>query len=323
MEVFVSVALCTYNGKAYIEEQLLSILNQTRRVDEIIISDDNSQDGTVKIVKKILNTYHINYQVLVNKENLGVVKNFENAIKLCKGDIIFFSDQDDIWMEDKVAETLNNFLNNNDCIMTFSDAELVNENNDMLGTRLWDTLDFSIEYLEQNNLIDILLNRCVVTGATMAIRRDLFDKCTPFSQWWLHDGWISLNATLYGEVIAIEKPLIRYRQHSKNVIGASRKTSIQRIKKYINNINILEENSIERYERYDTFLSFNKSKLDDNIKIKLLECINYWQDMKKLNNLRKGDALKIVVKNYMNKNYKKYYTGFRGFLRDIIYIWIK
>jgi len=98
-----SVALCTYNGAKYIEEQLRSIIDQTHRVNEIVVCDDGSIDETLEIVEKIKQqTSDIDFKISVNKPNLGVCANFDKAIHECSGDIIFLSDQDDIWMKNKL-----------------------------------------------------------------------------------------------------------------------------------------------------------------------------------------------------------------------------
>lgn len=96
-----SVALCTYNGEKYIKEQLDSILNQTKKVDEIIVCDDCSSDKTVEILNHYSSTNPGLFKIYINEQNLRSVKNFEKAITLCTGDIIFLSDQDDFWVNEK------------------------------------------------------------------------------------------------------------------------------------------------------------------------------------------------------------------------------
>jgi glycosyltransferase involved in cell wall biosynthesis len=92
-----SVAMCTYNGAQYIEKQLLSILNQELPINEIVICDDGSNDDTLEKVENIAANYQdVAWKILQNAPQLGVTKNFEKAITLCTGDIIFLSDQDDI-----------------------------------------------------------------------------------------------------------------------------------------------------------------------------------------------------------------------------------
>jgi len=106
-----SVALCTYNGEKFIEQQINSILNQSISIDEIVICDDQSTDKTVEILKK-LQSEHKAIVVIENEINLRSTKNFEKAISLCTGDFIFLSDQDDVWNAQKVEKTLAIFKEN-------------------------------------------------------------------------------------------------------------------------------------------------------------------------------------------------------------------
>lgn len=319
----ISVALCTYNGEKYIGEQIQSILEQSKKPDEIILCDDGSIDKTVVIAKSILEYSGIRHRIEVNATNLGVVKNFQKAISLTSGDIIFLSDQDDVWNKEKIEAIMEEFEKDKSCIMVFSDADLVNENRRKMGVKLWSTLNFSIKEFESESFLSILLKRCVVTGATMAIKRELFNYTIPFPDSWLHDGWLAINASVYGRVRAIDKPLIEYRQHGNNVIGAMKLNSIARLRKYIKHISILEHEREIRVNRYNMFYRFNSNKLDQDIKNKVLECIKFWADMKKLKEFNLCKGIIIILSNLRNGNYKKYYTGIRGAIRDIAYLFLK
>ena len=107
-----SVAMCTYFGKDYIRDQLLSIHRQTVPVDEIVICDDCSEDDTVEIIRKLTKQYDLPVRLFINEWNYGYKKNFEQAICRCTGDIIFLSDQDDTWIPTKV-ETIVNYFDRN------------------------------------------------------------------------------------------------------------------------------------------------------------------------------------------------------------------
>ncbi len=99
-----SVAMCTYNGESYLDEQLQSILEQTEPIDEIVICDDGSIDKTLSIIEKFIKA-GTPIRLILNQKNLGYTRNFEKAICLCSGDIIFLADQDDIWMPEKVKKS--------------------------------------------------------------------------------------------------------------------------------------------------------------------------------------------------------------------------
>ena len=315
-----SVVICTYNGEKYIEEQIKSIIYQTKKIDEIVLCDDRSNDKTVKIASEILSTCDIPYLIEVNSTNLGVVKNFEKAIGLTTGDIIFFSDQDDVWKSHKVELIVSKFENDNSCVMVFSDADLVDKNRNKIGSKLWETLRFSISEFRKKDFTEILLNRCVVTGATMAIKRNLYINSLPFNECWLHDGWVAINASLHGKVIAIDQSLIEYRQHGGNVIGAVKLNPIERIKKYIKVINYLESERKIRLDRYTAFYNYGNAIMNSYIKQKVIECVNFWKDLDSLRSKGIFEGIRVIFYNLLNGNYKKYYTGLRGAIRDIAYL---
>ena len=120
-----SVALCTYNGAKYIEEQIRSILDQTLPVDEIVVCDDGSTDETPQIVEEIAKDVSVDIHVYRNDNNLGVCANFQKAVDLCQGDIVFLSDQDDIWYPHKVKTIVDWFDNNPNKSVVFSNADLI------------------------------------------------------------------------------------------------------------------------------------------------------------------------------------------------------
>lgn len=316
----VSVVLCSYNGEKYIEEQLKSIVNQSVKPDEIIVCDDRSTDNTVAIVNKVLSQSSIDYKIKINERNMGVIKNFEHAIELATGDIIFLSDQDDVWHYKKIETIKREFEKDESCIMVFTDAELVDKERKKLGVNLWRTVHFSEKMLSDNNLIDILLNRPIVTGATMAFRKELFEKIRPFPEWCLHDEWIAINASVYGSVKAIEFSLIEYRQHESNLVGAY-KTLYDRAKRYFNSIKVIEDIRHRNYNKYKAFYEMNYEILAKRKKAKeVYNCVQFWYEMKQLSKADVIRGLIIIFRNYFRGNYKKYYTGIRGVIRDILYV---
>jgi glycosyltransferase involved in cell wall biosynthesis len=101
-----SIAMCTYNGEAYIAEQLESFVKQTYLPSELVVCDDRSQDGTIPIVQDFARTAPFPVRIQVNQATLGVRKNFERAITLCTGDLIALSDQDDVWQREKLVRSV-------------------------------------------------------------------------------------------------------------------------------------------------------------------------------------------------------------------------
>lgn len=221
-----SVALCTYNGEQFIEEQISSILNQTCKVDEIVVCDDCSTDGTVEIIKRIAEcNVDSNIRIIINEKNLGVCANFERAVYECSGDIIFLSDQDDVWYPHKVKTIVDWFEKNPDKSVVFTDADLVDSNGKLLykDKTLWSYVGFYRKIQEQFDAgysFEIVANRHRCTGATMALKRDFvfhFSSCCKNGVY--HDAIIALVASLHNKLGYVATKLIKYRIHGNQNAG--------------------------------------------------------------------------------------------------------
>lgn len=239
-----SVALCTCNGEKYIEEQLLSILQQDLSVDEIVVSDDLSTDATLDIVSSIASTTSIPIRILTNNtsSHYGVCANFEKAINATTGDIIFFSDQDDVWKPYKTKIISDWFEKYTDKTMVFTDAVLVDEygdpilreNNEPLTivNNLQTSYDVLNKLCRSPYLLEAYLNRSFYTGATMAVRRSLVHQ-VPLLQLGEgklhHDIIIALLAIDAGSVLLVPHPLIQYRIHAKQVTSLPVVKSVESI----------------------------------------------------------------------------------------------
>lgn len=222
----ISVALCTYNGAKHITTQIESILTQSQPVDEIVVCDDGSRDDTINIINSIKSNCSIKITVHQNENNLGVCANFEKALSLCKGDIIFLSDQDDIWETDKVETIVSWFDKHKDKSAVFTDAKLITDNGaPFIEKTLWECVGFNEKmrkYFDNGlDLESFFINKA--TGATMAIRKELH---FPFAQYCnndnvLHDYCLALKALDNSSLGYIDKPLIRYRIHGNQQAGIS------------------------------------------------------------------------------------------------------
>ncbi len=222
----ISVALCTYNGEKYITTQIKSILEQSSPVDEIVICDDGSTDNTIAILEELKQNCSTRIIIHRNTQNLGVCANFEFAISLCKGDIVFLSDQDDIWTPDKVKTIVSWFDTHPQKSAVFTDAELITEEGKPFSnSTLWECIGFNKEmrrYFDKGlSLESFFINKA--TGATMAIRKEI---SFPFSQYCnndnvLHDYCIALKALDNDGLGYIDKPLIQYRLHGNQQAGIS------------------------------------------------------------------------------------------------------
>lgn len=218
-----SVAMCTYNGARYLGQQLQSILGQTCLPDEVIVCDDGSSDETTQLLRDFAKIAPFGVRLEFNTENLGVAKNFEKAINLCQGDLIALADQDDIWYPQKLAQ-LDAMLK---CYpaagFVFSNADVIDETGNPLGYTLWQSVRFNRRQQRQvttGDALSVLLKHPVVTGATMALRAEMRSAIFPIPEAWIHDEWIALNASIMRPVALIQHPLMGYRRHTKNLIGA-------------------------------------------------------------------------------------------------------
>lgn len=224
----VSVALCTYNGAVFVEEQLRSILAQTVPVDQIVVADDGSSDATLEIVDRVLSTPGApEHVVLTGSEPLGVSANFQRAIAATTGDLVALSDQDDVWHQFKIERMRAVFEDQQGVLLAFSDGELIDGAGVSTGGGLFHQLevtDDSLKRIESGQAFPELLRRNIVTGATVVFRRKLVDAAFPFPPYWIHDEWLAILAAALGDVAPVRAELIGYRLHGANQIGVAAPT---------------------------------------------------------------------------------------------------
>ena len=221
----ISVALCTYNGERFLPQQLESIAQQTRLPDELIACDDRSTDGTVSILRGFAASAPYPVRIYENEHNLGSAANFERAIRLCGGNLIALSDQDDIWYPNRLERSEKEFTVHPRAGLVFSDADVINDRDELTGPTMWQRLGFAGkrardllggEYL-------LLAKHRFVTGATMMFRDSLRDRCLPIGEGWIHDEWIALITAAFFELRPIDQPLIQYRIHGSQQVGLQNK----------------------------------------------------------------------------------------------------
>ena len=233
----ISVALCTHNGAAFVREQIDSILSQSVAASQIVLSDDASSDETVAIVERAVSEWPLprpELVVLRNVPALGVVANFEQAARACTGDLIALSDQDDVWMPDKLARFVERFAAEPDLLLAHSDATLVTADRAPLPNSLLESLEATAT--ERRHLVDgrsyyTLIRRNLVTGATVVMRRRLLELAVPFAPSWVHDEWLAILAAAVNRTVLVGGRLIEYRQHGGNQIGASKPSVSYKLRK--------------------------------------------------------------------------------------------
>ena len=200
--------MATYNGDQYVNNQLQSILNQIDEEDEIIIVDDASIDNTLFIIKEFQDS---KIKLIENKINLGVLKTFERAINHATGDIIFLSDQDDVWLPSKVQKIIEIFQQYPDITLVLSDAQIIDSESQITANSFFKIRGKFVA----NPLSNIIKNK--YHGCTLAFRREIVEMFLPFpADTPMHDMWIGIVNAIYGKVFYIDEPLIQHRRHDNN-----------------------------------------------------------------------------------------------------------
>ncbi len=225
------LAMCTYNGARYLDEQLKSIAAQTRKPDSLLVVDDCSSDRTTEIVRDFARQARFPVQLVVNHANLGFVQNFAKAISLCAGDVIVLADQDDVWRPQKL-ERLEHAFQRTELDACFSDAEVVDEQLRPLRLRLFEACGFGRD--EQRRALDgeafeVLVRHNVVSGGTLAFRCQQKELVLPIPSVWAHDAWVALLIAAVGCVSVLEAPLIQRRQHGANSSGRVKRSLLYRL----------------------------------------------------------------------------------------------
>ena len=222
----ISVCMASYNGSKYIQKQIESILKQINKNDQLIIVDDHSSDNTISIVEDFRDNRII---LIKNTYNTGVAAAFNKALMFAKGDIVFLSDQDDEWLDNKVSFLRNFFLLNKVDVIVH-DAKIRQLDNLVVNNSLFNQIRSSkgvIKNIYSNSY----------TGCCMAFRRRVLRKVlpVPIMKGVFHDAWIGILAKIYGfRVIFIAMPLIIHNRHELNLSTMKRRSIFKIIPDRIN-----------------------------------------------------------------------------------------
>ncbi len=206
----ISIAMSSYNGERFIQEQIDSILDQSYSNLELIITDDGSSDKTIEIIKNYQKN-DTRIKLYQNEVNLGFVQNFGKAISLCKGDYIALADQDDIWKKDKLKTFIAKIGEN---VLIYSDADLVDEHAASMEQEL---IRPARKLVSGANNRAFLLENCV-SGNTLMFKKELLQYILPIPEGAsFHDRWIVFVATTYGSITYTEEPMTYYRRYSEQI----------------------------------------------------------------------------------------------------------
>lgn len=229
----ISIAMTTFQGEKFLEEQLATFLEQSRLPDEIVIGDDGSTDGTWALLQDFAASSPVPVRLLRSDANRGLNRNIESVVAACSGSIIVLSDQDDYWARDKLAAVEAAF---SDPAVTlwFSDAELVDSAGHPIGHTAWERVRLGgtdQARLREGRGVSRLVWGMTVTGATMAVRAKVVHLGCPLPPdldeeppLFLHDAWFAVLGALLGTTVVEPRPLTYYRQHTGQVAGLWRRS---------------------------------------------------------------------------------------------------
>lgn len=231
-----SVAMCTYNGALYLSHQLASIAAQSYQPDELIVCDDGSDDSTLDVVKSFSRKAKFSIQVFINESRLGAVKNFEKCLRLCNNEFIALSDQDDVWLPYKLErqlEVMNELQRQHgsgEPLLVFSDLSVVDYQLNPISNSFYSYLGRSPSGITLNRL----LMQNVVAGCSTLVNRSLINLVEPIpSQAQMHDWWLALIASAFGKISYIGQPMLLYRQHGSNCMGANKNSMAKRVRNVV------------------------------------------------------------------------------------------
>lgn len=228
-----SIAMCTYNGAKYLEEQLQSFVEQTRLPDELIVCDDCSSDNTMEILHRFAQTAPFPVTVIQNEENLGYTANFLKCASLCHNDVIFFSDQDDVWDVQKIETFMNRFESSPEVGMVLSDVELMDVNGHSLNSsQVQQATRRPIAYwlyLSQKNQMHFFTKYPSSSwpGMAMAYRNVYSDFLYKFNKIQGHDRWLLCFFCIISKIQIIPQQLTKYRIHHNNADASDTRTMIK------------------------------------------------------------------------------------------------
>jgi glycosyltransferase involved in cell wall biosynthesis len=277
----VEILLATFNGEKYIVEQLDSILNQTYRNIKITIHDDGSSDRTLEILRD----YSKRYPEIINLIDDGIstgsaVRNFEFLLKNSSEEYIMFADQDDVWLPNKIELTLNKMLEieskygKDTPLLVYTDVKVVDEDLNILSESLWDYTKVD----GRNRTFSRCLETAVGLGFTMMINKRSKELSLPFPQnVIMHDHWVSLVVSAFGEIEYIDITTGLYRQHRKNVAGVQKfgiGTLKEKILRFQEELSRFKEDLKVRQNQARDFFEMYGNSLPNNLKEIILFYIN-------------------------------------------------
>jgi glycosyltransferase involved in cell wall biosynthesis len=223
----IDILLSTYNGEKYIEQQIHSILQQSRSDWVLLIRDDLSHDSTPQLIHKLQYLYPQQIKIIDNKStNLGASQSFSKLLEKSESDYVMFCDQDDVWVPNKIELTISKIqeleyiYSKETPLLVHSDLKVVDHQLNLIKNSFWKHQNLDPK---QGNFLNRTLVQNVITGCTVMINQPLRQLATPIpNKCIMHDWWIALVAAAFGKIAYMETPTVLYRQHQSNSIGSKK-----------------------------------------------------------------------------------------------------
>lgn len=264
----ITIIMATFNGQEYIEEQLESIKAQTYKDWKLVVRDDCSKDRTVEILKKFAKEVEQEVIIKVNEKPSGSAKkNFARLLQDVQNDsYVMFSDQDDVWKDDKVEITYKAMMSAEKKygkeipLLVHGDVEVIDENGNVIADSM-----FKLSHIEADSGLSKLIIQNHVTGCTMMCNKSLSKGIVKYisdNKVIMHDYFAALYASVFGKIIVIKRPLLSYRQHGDNSVGAKDNNNIYYLIKRLGDGRKNYKNAMIRSEeQIKFFLNVYKDKM--------------------------------------------------------------
>lgn len=224
----IDILMATYNGERYLGQQIDSILAQSHQDWQLLIRDDGSDDNTKNIIEDYAARYPDKIRLITDNEgHLGLCLNFAKLLEYADNEYIMFSDQDDVWLPNKIELTLETMkeaekTHPDKPLLVHTDLKVVDSDLKTIADSMWSYHRIFPDI--SNNLKDLMI-RNVVTGCTAMINKKAKEISMPIpEEARVHDWWIAMNVAKQGKIVSVSTPTVLYRQHSANIIGTRRKS---------------------------------------------------------------------------------------------------
>lgn len=318
----ISIAMATYNGECFIKEQLESFVWQTRKPNELVVCDDGSTDHTYEILEHFAQRAPFEVRLFRNLKNLGYTKNFERAIDLSKGQIIFLSDQDDVWFPDKIERVSERFMIDSQSLIIINDAEITDGSLNRTGLSIAGQIHSA--GLSQDHFI---------TGCCTAFRAELKSLILPIPDTqFAHDTWIHRLGLVLQRRVLIPEPLQFYRRHGHNTSqwftnSTKRVTSLDMFARYAKKdsrvwcarrqeaLEVLHRRLMEKGREVEELLGGSLHLKGVFTKIEVERSVIQQREAL----LRRGRLFRSLkaLRMYLSGGYS-YFSGWKSFIKDLI-----